>query len=62
MKILVVDDARAMRMIVIRTLRQAGFVGHEISEAANGTEALARFAECSPPDPTSKRSTRASTS
>ncbi len=30
MKILVVDDSRAMRRIVSRTIRQAGFEGHEI--------------------------------
>jgi two-component system chemotaxis response regulator CheY len=35
-KILIVDDSKAMRMIVIRTLRQAGFVGHTITEAENG--------------------------
>ena len=40
MHILVVDDSRAMRMIVIRTLRQAGFEGHQISEAADGREAF----------------------
>lgn len=40
MRILVVDDSRAMRMIVIRTLRQAGFGDHSFLEAANGTEAL----------------------
>ncbi|MFN8074616.1 MAG: response regulator [Kineosporiaceae bacterium] len=40
MKILVADDSRAMRMIVIRTLRQAGFAGHTIIEAENGAEAL----------------------
>ena len=36
MKILVVDDSKAMRMIVVRTLRQAGFAGLEIVEAENG--------------------------
>ena len=41
MKILVVDDSRAMRMIVTRTLRQAGFGGHDVKEAGNGVEALA---------------------
>lgn len=41
MKILVADDSRAMRMIVVRTLRQAGFAGHDIVEAENGKEALA---------------------
>jgi two-component system chemotaxis response regulator CheY len=40
MKILVVDDSRAMRRIVSRTIRQAGFEGHEIVEAENGREAL----------------------
>lgn len=40
MKILVADDSRAMRMIVIRTLRQAGMGGHEIVEAEDGAQAL----------------------
>ena len=40
MKILVVDDSKAMRMIVIRTLKQAGFGGNKIVEASNGVEAL----------------------
>ena len=40
MKILVVDDSRAMRRIVARAIRQAGFEGHEIVEAENGREAL----------------------
>jgi len=39
MKILVVDDSKAMRMIVKRTLRQAGFNG-DADEAGNGVEAL----------------------
>ena len=30
-----------MRMIIVRTLRQAGFGGHDILEAAGGLEALA---------------------
>lgn len=41
MKIMVVDDSKAMRMIVVRTLKQAGFGGHDIVEACNGAEALA---------------------
>ncbi len=41
MKILVVDDSRAMRRIVSRTIRQAGYEGHDIVEAENGREALA---------------------
>ena len=40
MKILVVEDSRAMRMIVVRTLRQAGFAGHDVVEAEDGPEAL----------------------
>ncbi|MBU0742371.1 response regulator [bacterium] len=40
MKILIVDDSRAMRRIIQRTLRQAGFKGYEIVEAENGAEAL----------------------
>ena len=40
MRILVVEDSRAMRMIIVRTLRQAGFGGHEVIEAENGREAL----------------------
>ena len=39
MKILVVDDSKAMRMIVQRTIRKAGFTGHEFIEASNGAEA-----------------------
>lgn len=42
MKILVADDSRVMRQIVIRTLRQAGWDGHDIIEAENGAEGLAR--------------------
>ncbi|MFI7586946.1 response regulator [Spongisporangium articulatum] len=40
MKILVTDDSKAMRMIVIRTLRQAGLDHHEILEAENGRQGL----------------------
>jgi len=39
-KILVVDDSRAMRMIVKRTLRQAGFNNVDVAEADNGKTAL----------------------
>ena len=40
MKILIVDDSKAMRMIVTRTIRQAGFEDHELREAENGKEGL----------------------
>ena len=43
MKILVVDDSRAMRMIIKRSLRRAGFGHHSVEEAADGAEALARI-------------------
>ena len=40
MKILIVDDSKAMRMIVGRTLKQAGFSGFSAVEAENGAEAF----------------------
>ena len=40
MKILIVDDSRAMRLIVMKTLRVAGYSGHDISEAEDGAKAL----------------------
>jgi len=49
MKILVVDDSKAMRMIVKRTLRQAGFGDAEVQEANNGAEGLDAV-KASPPD------------
>ncbi|MGO9940402.1 MAG: response regulator [Terracidiphilus sp.] len=36
-KALVVDDSRAVRMLLVKTLRQ---LGYEVQEAANGREAL----------------------
>ncbi len=46
--ILVVDDSKAMRLIVRRTLRQAGFGEFEVEEAANGLEALERIGQATP--------------
>jgi two-component system chemotaxis response regulator CheY len=40
MKILIADDSRVMRQIVTRTLRQAGFGGYDLVEAADGQEAF----------------------
>lgn len=40
MKIIVADDSRVMRQIVVRTLRQAGFTGHDVLEAENGKQCL----------------------
>ncbi len=48
-KVLIVDDSKAMRMIVRRTLRQAGFESLVVEEAENGKLALAAIAQ-SPPD------------
>lgn len=49
MKLLIVDDSKAMRMIVKKTLRQAGYGDHPVREASNGKEALDVIAEW-PPD------------
>jgi two-component system chemotaxis response regulator CheY len=43
MKILIVDDSKTMRMIVQKTLKNAGFGHHNFLEAANGMEALDVF-------------------
>lgn len=40
MNILIVDDSKAMRMIVRRTLRQAGYGKHQTFMAENGREAV----------------------
>jgi len=48
MRLLVVDDSRVMRQIVVRTLRQAGYDGHEVVEAVDGADGLAKVAEASP--------------
>lgn len=40
MKVLIVDDSSAMRMLVKRTLKQAGFSGLDTVEASDGREAL----------------------
>lgn len=40
MRVLIADDSRVMRQIVIRTLRQAGYDYWEVTEASDGAEAL----------------------
>lgn len=47
-KILIVDDSKAMRMIVTRTLRQAGYGECEFLEAADGVQALGVIASEDP--------------
>ncbi len=49
MQILIVDDSKAMRSIVMRAVRQAGFASLNFQEASNGVEALKVVRE-SPPD------------
>lgn len=41
MKLLIADDSKAMRLVIGHMLRQAGYRGHDIVEAADGDEALA---------------------
>lgn len=48
MKIMIVDDSTAMRMIVKKTLRLAGFEGHVITEADDGAKALAAITAAKP--------------
>jgi len=47
-KILIADDSRVMRQIVSRTLRQAGFEGHDLIEAADGRQAYDKAMEENP--------------
>ena len=47
-KILVADDSKVMRQIVVRTLRQAGYGGHDIIEAENGRVCLEKALAESP--------------
>ena len=49
MKILIVDDSKVMRSIVIRALRHAGFGGHVLVESPDGKSALNDINQ-SPPD------------
>ena len=44
MNILVVDDSSTMRMIVIKSLRQAGFETATVTEASGAKEALQKLA------------------
>ena len=43
MKILVADDSSAMRMMVVRALRQAGYDGKSIIQAEDGKVALEKI-------------------
>jgi len=49
MRVLVVDDSKAMRTLIIRTAKAAGYPDLAFDEACNGAEALAAV-RASPPD------------
>lgn len=48
MKVVVADDSRVMRQIVIRTLRQAGYDWWDIEEAEDGMAALTKIRASQP--------------
>ena len=48
MKILIADDSRAMRQVIAHMLREAGFRGHDIVEAADGSAAFDKVAAENP--------------
>ncbi len=48
MRVLVADDSRVMRQIIIRTFRQAGWSDWTTAQAADGAEALAMVLEREP--------------
>jgi len=47
MRVLLADDSRAMRQIIVRTLRQAGY-NWQIEQAEDGAQALAMVLEREP--------------
>jgi two-component system chemotaxis response regulator CheY len=48
MRILVVDDSKAMRSVVIRAVKGAGYADLSFDEASNGAEALAAIRSSTP--------------
>lgn len=48
MKILIVDDSRAMRLMVKRMISLAGFSGHDVIEAEDGVDAWTKIQEEAP--------------
>ncbi|MFK8076005.1 MAG: response regulator [Granulosicoccus sp.] len=48
MKVMIVDDSKSMRMIVKRTLKQAGFDNMEFEEAEDGSIALEKIDDYGP--------------
>lgn len=48
MKVFIVDDSKAMRLMVTHSIKQAGFTGHKFVEFENGEEALAKISTDTP--------------
>ena len=48
MSVLVVDDNKAMRRMVLQTLLQTGLSGLQVEQAENGSDALAKLANSEP--------------
>ena len=46
--VLIVDDSKAMRLIVRRSLRQAGYAELQVDEATNGKEGLEMILKAPP--------------
>ncbi len=49
MRLLIIDDSRAMRLIIKRTIRQAGYGHHDIQEANCANDAIGQI-KTDPPD------------
>ena len=49
MRVLIVDDSTAMRMMIRKTLKDAGYEAHDYTEAADGSDAL-EIVRDTPPD------------
>lgn len=45
MKIMIIDDSSVMRKIILKSLRQAGYVVSDVKEGANGKEGLEILSE-----------------
>jgi two-component system, chemotaxis family, chemotaxis protein CheY len=48
MNVLLVDDNKAMRLMVRRTLLETGMTNLQVEEAENGSDALAKLSEVAP--------------
>jgi len=45
---MIVDDSSSMRLIIKRTLKQAGYDNVEVTEAVDGDDALSKIEDASP--------------